>query len=118
MASLDREVTAGPTPPRARRWSEYTQLSRQIKQASLLNRRHGYYTAKISLNLVLLAAGGAVFVALEGLLVAAGDRRLPGGRLYPDRLRRPRSPTATEDPGSRFGVGAGCGNADVRRTRS
>ena len=54
MASLDRELTAGPTPPRAGRWSEYTQLSRQIKQASLLDRRHGYYTAKISLNLVLL----------------------------------------------------------------
>jgi fatty acid desaturase len=65
MASLDRELTAGPTPPRARRWSEYTQLSRQIKQAGLLDRRHGYYTAKISLNLVLLAAGGAAFVALE-----------------------------------------------------
>jgi fatty acid desaturase len=65
MASLDRELTAGPTPPRVRRWSEYTQLSRQIKQASLLDRRHGYYTAKISLNLVLLAAGGAAFVALE-----------------------------------------------------
>jgi fatty acid desaturase len=65
MASLERELTAGPTPPRVRRWSEYTQLSRQIKQASLLDRRHGYYTAKISLNLVLLAAGGAAFVALE-----------------------------------------------------
>jgi fatty acid desaturase len=65
MASLERELTAGPTPPRVRRWSEYTQLSRQIKQASLLDRRHGYYTAKLSLNLVLLAAGGAAFVALE-----------------------------------------------------
>jgi fatty acid desaturase len=64
MASLDRELTAGPTPPRARRWSEYTQLSRQIKQAGLLDRRYGYYTAKLSLNLVLLAAGGAAFVAL------------------------------------------------------
>jgi fatty acid desaturase len=64
MASLERELTAGPTPPRAGRWSEYTQLSRQIKQAGLLDRRHGYYAAKISLNLVLLAAGGAAFVAL------------------------------------------------------
>jgi fatty acid desaturase len=64
MASLERELTAGPTPPRAGRWSEYTQLSRQIKQAGLLDRRHGYYTAKLGLNLVLLAAGGAAFVAL------------------------------------------------------
>jgi fatty acid desaturase len=65
MASLDRELTAGPTPPRAGRWSEYTQLSRQVKQAGLLDRRHGYYTAKLILNLGLLAAGGAAFVALE-----------------------------------------------------
>jgi fatty acid desaturase len=65
MASLDRELTAGPTPPRTGRWSEYTQLSRQIKQAGLLDRRHGYYTAKLILNLVLLAAGGAAFAALE-----------------------------------------------------
>jgi fatty acid desaturase len=64
MASLDRELTTGPTPPRAGRWSEYTQLSRQIKQAGLLDRRHGYYTAKLGLNLGLLAAGGAAFVAL------------------------------------------------------
>jgi fatty acid desaturase len=64
MASLERELTAGPTPSRAGRWSEYTQLSRQIKQAGLLDRRHGYYTAKLILNLVLLAAGGAAFAAL------------------------------------------------------
>ena len=64
MASVERELTAGPTPPRTGRWSEYTQLSRQIKQAGLLDRRHGYYTAKIGLNLVLLAAGGAAFVLL------------------------------------------------------
>jgi fatty acid desaturase len=65
MASLDRELTAGPTPPRTGRWSDYTQLSRQIKQAGLLDRRHGYYAAKIVLNLGLLAAGGVAFVALE-----------------------------------------------------
>jgi fatty acid desaturase len=64
MASVERELTAGPTPPRTGRWSEYTKLSRQIKQAGLLDRRHGYYTAKIGLNLVLLAAGGAAFVLL------------------------------------------------------
>jgi hypothetical protein len=38
MASLDRELSAGPTPPRAGRWSQYTQPSRQIKQAGLLGR--------------------------------------------------------------------------------
>jgi len=62
---LDRELTAGSLPPRARRWREYTQLSRQIKQAGLLERRRGWYATKIGLNLVLLAAGGAAFVALE-----------------------------------------------------
>jgi fatty acid desaturase len=65
MASLDRELTAGPPPPRAGRWSEYTQLSRQINQPGLLDRRHGYYTAKIGLNLVLLAAGGAALILLK-----------------------------------------------------
>jgi fatty acid desaturase len=64
MASLDQQSTVGPVPSRAGRWSEYTQLSRQIKQAGLLDRRHGYYAAKLILNLVLLAAGGAAFVAL------------------------------------------------------
>ncbi|HEV2930064.1 MAG TPA: acyl-CoA desaturase, partial [Propionibacteriaceae bacterium] len=47
-----------------RRWSEYTQLSRQVKQAGLLDRRREWYTAKIVLNLVLLAAGGIAFVLL------------------------------------------------------
>jgi fatty acid desaturase len=65
MASLDRELTAEPAPSRPGRWSEYTQLSRQIKQAGLLDRRHGYYAAKFILNLVLLAAGGVAFVLLE-----------------------------------------------------
>jgi fatty acid desaturase len=65
MASLERELTAGPTPPRTGRWSEFTQLSRQIKQAGLLDRRHGYYAAKLILNLGLLAAGGVAFAALE-----------------------------------------------------
>jgi len=65
MASLERELTAGLTPPRTGRWSEYAQLSRQFKQAGLLDRRHGYYVAKVILNLVLLAAGGVALVALE-----------------------------------------------------
>ena len=64
MASLDQELTARPTPSRAGRWSEYTQLSRQIKQAGLLDRRCGWYAAEIGLNLGLLAAGGVAFFLL------------------------------------------------------
>jgi fatty acid desaturase len=59
----------------ASRWSEYTQLSRQVKQAGLLERRRGWYGAKIAVNLALLAAGWAAFAILGAswwqLLVAA-----------------------------------------------
>jgi fatty acid desaturase len=64
MASLDQPVPAGTTRASMGRWSEYTQLSRQVKQAGLLDRRRGWYGARIALNLVLLAAGGVVFVVL------------------------------------------------------
>jgi fatty acid desaturase len=46
------------------RWSAYTQLSRQIKQAGLLERRRGWYATRIAVNLALLAAGGAAFAIL------------------------------------------------------
>jgi fatty acid desaturase len=49
----------------AGRWSEYTQLSKQMKQAGLLDRRRGWYAAKIGVNLVLLAAG-LVALAMVG----------------------------------------------------
>ena len=45
----------------AGRWGEYTQLSKQIKQAGLLDRRRGWYAARIGLNLALLAGGWAAF---------------------------------------------------------
>jgi fatty acid desaturase len=45
-------------------WGEYTQLSRQVRQAGLLERRRGWYVARIGLNLALLAAGGVGFAAL------------------------------------------------------
>jgi fatty acid desaturase len=64
MTSSGRESTAGRMPSPTARWSDYTKLSRQIKQAGLLDRRRGYYAAKVVLNLGLLAAGGAAFVAL------------------------------------------------------
>jgi hypothetical protein len=58
MASLDRQLTAVPVSAPGGRWSEYTQLSRQVKQAGLLDRHRGWYGAKIASNLALLAAGG------------------------------------------------------------
>jgi fatty acid desaturase len=64
--SLDQESTAVPVSVPKGRWSEYTQLSRQIKQAGLLDRRRGWYAAKIGLNLLLLAGGWAAFAILGG----------------------------------------------------
>jgi len=40
----------------------YAELSRQIREAGLLRRRPGYYTWKISITAVALAAGWAAFV--------------------------------------------------------
>jgi hypothetical protein len=49
-------------PPARQRGSEYAQLSWQIKQAGLLERRPGYYIWKIAATAVLLATGWAAFV--------------------------------------------------------
>ncbi|MFL6298247.1 MAG: acyl-CoA desaturase, partial [Actinomycetes bacterium] len=62
--SLDQESTVAPASVPRGRWGEYTQLSRQIKQAGLLDRRRGWYAARIGLNLALLAGGGAAFAML------------------------------------------------------
>jgi fatty acid desaturase len=62
--SPDQEPVRGRVSSTTGRWSEYTQLSRQIKQAGLLDRRRGWYGAKIGLNLALLAAGVAAFAML------------------------------------------------------
>jgi fatty acid desaturase len=73
--SLDQDPAARPVPSPRGQWSEYTQLSRQIKQAGLLDRRRGWYAAKIGLNLLLLAVGWVAFAVLGEswwqLLVAA-----------------------------------------------
>ena len=62
--SLDQESTAVPASAPKGRWSEYTQLSRQVKQAGLLDRRRGWYAVRIGLNLALLAAGWAAFAVI------------------------------------------------------
>src|SRR5580658_7761022 len=51
-----------PTPPAAPRGSAYAQLSRQVKQAGLMDRRPGRYAWRIAAVAALLAAGWAAFV--------------------------------------------------------
>jgi fatty acid desaturase len=63
MAAVDQPLPVGRPSPMGR-WSEYTVLSRQLKQAGLLERRRGWYGVRIGGNLVLLAAGGVAFVLL------------------------------------------------------
>jgi fatty acid desaturase len=62
--SLDHEPTAPRASAPRGRWGEYTQLSRQIRQAGLLERRRGWYAARIGLNLALLAGGWVAFAVL------------------------------------------------------
>jgi fatty acid desaturase len=56
--------TAVPVVSPKGRWSAYTQLSRQLKQAGLLERRRGWYAARIASNLALLAAGWVAFAVV------------------------------------------------------
>jgi fatty acid desaturase len=51
-----------PTAPAAARGSDYAQLSRQIRQAGLMERQHGHYAWRIAVTLLLLGAGWAAFV--------------------------------------------------------
>jgi hypothetical protein len=44
--------------------SDYARLSRSVRAAGLLRRRPGYYSVKIAVNLLLLAAGWAAFFLL------------------------------------------------------
>jgi fatty acid desaturase len=81
MVSFDQESTAGRVPSRTGRWSEYTNLSRQIKQAGLLDRRRGYYAAKIVLGdswwqLLTAAYLAVVFTQLAFVGHDAGHRQI------------------------------------------
>ena len=64
--SLDQAPSVRPVSVAGGGWSEYTRLSRQVRQAGLLERRHGWYGARIGLNLGLLAAGWVGFVVIGG----------------------------------------------------
>ena len=50
------------TPPAPPRGSEYAELSRQVRQAGLLDRQLGYYAWKITGTALALVAGWTVFV--------------------------------------------------------
>ena len=54
-------VRPGPPPP-VSRGSDYAQLSRQIRQAGLADRRPGVYAVKIAATIALLAGGWTAFV--------------------------------------------------------
>ena len=63
MTSIDAQIPASPLqwPGTSARGSQYAQLSRLIREAGLLDRRPGYYTWKIAVTLVCLAAGWTAF---------------------------------------------------------
>ena len=70
MRSPEAEATRPGQPPQPDsslappRGSEYAQLSRLVRQAGLLDRRPWYYAWKITLTVVLLAAGWTAFALI------------------------------------------------------
>ncbi|MEO3751555.1 acyl-CoA desaturase [Streptomyces sp. B6B3] len=58
----DRDGTPDPAP--GRRGSDYAVLSRRVRKTGLLERRRGYYSAKVAVNLLLLAAGWTAFALI------------------------------------------------------
>ncbi len=59
MTSLSDPTTRVPGPERG---SDFARLTRELKEAGLLDRRRGYYIARMVINVLLLAATGLVFV--------------------------------------------------------
>jgi fatty acid desaturase len=57
-------LSARRAPPATGRGSDYAELSRQVKQAGLLDRRPVYYAVKIAANLGLFTLGWAAFALL------------------------------------------------------
>jgi fatty acid desaturase len=59
-----RHIPLTRTSPAPRRGSDYAELSRQVREAGLLERRLVYYVWKISFTIGLLAAGWAAFIVV------------------------------------------------------
>jgi fatty acid desaturase len=51
-------------PPRVTSGTDYARLAKEVKRAGLLDRRRGYYIARMAVNGLLLAAGVLAFVLL------------------------------------------------------
>ena len=71
------------------RGSEYAALSRDVRQAGLLDRRLRYYFWKIGLTALALVAGWTAFALIGDSWWQLGGRRVPGGGLRPAGLPRP-----------------------------
>jgi fatty acid desaturase len=63
-SAVTRQIQLAPASSAPRRGSEYAELSRQVREAGLLERRPGYYIWKIAVTIGLLAAGWTIFVFL------------------------------------------------------
>jgi hypothetical protein len=63
-ATVTRPVQPAPALSAPRRGSEYAELSRQVKEAGLLERRPGYYVWKIAVTIGMLAAGWTAFAVV------------------------------------------------------
>lgn len=50
--------------PRRRQVSDYTELTRRVREAGLMRRRHGHYAARMAILLALHVAGAVAFVAI------------------------------------------------------
>ena len=61
----DDSASGRPTASPKSRGSDYAALSRLVRQAGLLDRRPGWYAARIGLNAVMLAAGWTAFFLLR-----------------------------------------------------
>jgi fatty acid desaturase len=57
-----RGASSAAEPPDTARGSQYAQLSRQIRQAGLMDRRPGHYAARIAATVLALAVGWTAFV--------------------------------------------------------
>jgi len=62
--AVTQQIQLAPAASAPRRGSEYAELSRQVKQAGLMERRSAYYAWKITVTIGMLAAGWTAFAVV------------------------------------------------------